>query len=140
VPPAGLCVDELRLEPLGPEHNERDHAAWSPSVEHIRATPGFEGRNWPPDDMSLAENLADLEAHAADFAARRGFTYTVLRGETADVIGCVYVYPARDGTHDAVVRSWVRATDAELDAVLLRAMREWLERDWPFTAVEYAPR
>jgi hypothetical protein len=25
----------------------------------------------------LAENLGDLERHAADFAARSGFTYTV---------------------------------------------------------------
>lgn len=76
------------LRPLGPEHNERDHAAWSSSIDHIRATPGFAERSWP-HPMSLAENLADLEAHARDFAERKGFTYTVLDPATNDVLGCV---------------------------------------------------
>src|SRR6202035_1800822 len=50
----------LRLELLGPQHNEADHAAWTSSIEHIRSTPGFEG-DWPPTaGMTLAENLADL--------------------------------------------------------------------------------
>ena len=70
--------------PLGPEHNARDHAAWSSSIDHIRATPGF--ADWPwPHPMTLAENLADLEAHARDFAERSGFTYAVLDPETAAV-------------------------------------------------------
>jgi hypothetical protein len=34
--------------------------------------------------MSLAENLRDLEHHAQDFIARRGFTYTVLRTATGE--------------------------------------------------------
>ena len=37
----------FRLEPLEPEHNERDHDAWMSSIDHIRATPGFgQGRGW----------------------------------------------------------------------------------------------
>ena len=32
----------------------------------------------------------------------------------------------------AVVRSWVRADHAALDPVLYRAVRSWLDRDWPF--------
>jgi hypothetical protein len=31
----------LRLEPLGPQHNQSDHAAWMSSIEHIRSTPGY---------------------------------------------------------------------------------------------------
>ena len=41
---------------------------------------------------------------------------------------------------NAVVRSWVRADQAALDPVLYRAVRAWLERDWPFDSIEYAPR
>src|SRR5205807_2303778 len=100
--PNGLVTDEFRLEPLGPEHNERDYAAWTNSVDHIRATPGFE-RGWPRD-MTLEENRTDLERHATDFRERRGFTYTVLDPDAGDdVIGCVYIYPSREGTHDARV-------------------------------------
>jgi hypothetical protein len=40
----------------------------------------------------------------------------------------------------AVVSSWVRADRAALDPVLYHAVRAWLERDWPFHAIECARR
>ncbi len=101
-PPRGLAADQFLLEPLGPEHNEADHEAWSSSIEHIRATPGYPDGRWPRP-MSLEENRADLERHARDFAARSGFTYTVLDPSDRDVIGCVYIYPDKKGDDDAVV-------------------------------------
>ncbi|MEV6955803.1 N-acetyltransferase [Streptomyces sp. NPDC051183] len=139
--PGGLEADGFRLEPLGPEHNERDLAAWSGSIAHIRATPGFL-RSWPPlEGMSAEENLADLVRHARDFADRRGFTYSVLEGE-ADVIGCLYVYPAKEEPGRVHVSSWVRADRAHLDAPLYEAVSRWLREEWPFDAdrVDYAPR
>jgi hypothetical protein len=27
-PPTSLVTDQFRLEPLGPQHNQADHAAW----------------------------------------------------------------------------------------------------------------
>jgi hypothetical protein len=137
-PPRGLETPEFRLEPLGPEHNERDHAAWSSSIEHIRASPGYAVDDSWPRPMTLAENRADLERHARDFGARTGFTYTVLDAGD-DVIGCVYVYPAKDGVHDASVQSWVRVSRAELDPVLRDAVAEWLESAWPFQRPLYDP-
>ncbi|HUZ51034.1 MAG TPA: hypothetical protein VMU94_00685 [Streptosporangiaceae bacterium] len=92
-------------------------------MDHIRATPGFPGTGWL-HEMSLADNLRDLERHAQDFAERRGFTYTVLSIGAHDVIGGVYIYPPRDespgsaGERKALVRSWVRADHAALDPVL----------------------
>lgn len=133
--PSSLAADGFRLEPLRVEHNEADHRAWMSSIDHIRATPGFEARSWPAE-MSLDENAADLRAHTADHLARRGFTYTVL-DERDDVIGCVYIYPDEDGRADAHVRSWVRADRAELDLPLRRTVEDWLARDWPFTDVRY---
>jgi hypothetical protein len=139
--PRGLSADAFRLVPLGPEHNERDHAAWTSSIEHIRATPGFAGQPWPPPEgMTLERNRADLERHARDFAERKGFTYTVLEPDADDVLGCVYIYPARDEEHDADVRSWVRASAAQLDAPLHAAVAAWLSERWPFERVAYAPR
>jgi hypothetical protein len=126
---------------LGPEHNASDHAAWSASIDHIRATPGFHGHDWPPvEGMPLAENLADLERHARDFAERVGFTYTVLARDGDDVLGCVYIYPSRDERYDADVRSWVRADVAELDEELHAAVRRWLADAWPFASPDYAAR
>ncbi len=132
-PPSTLVTDQFRLEPLGPQHNEADHAAWMASIDHIRVTPGFEDGTWPPrDGMSLEENRADLQRHAADFTQRIGFTYTVLDRVEGDVIGCVYVYPSRSAEHDVTVQSWVRADQADLDRPLAAAIDHWLSAEWPW--------
>jgi hypothetical protein len=144
--PSELVTADFRLVPLGPCHNASDHAAWTSSINHIRATPGFEGRSWPPEGgMSLAQNLADLENHATEFAERVAFTYTVLAPTTGEVIGCVYLKPPHEKPPhgqgvDVEVLSWVRADRAHLDTPLYRAVRTWLDTAWPFTAVEYAAR
>jgi hypothetical protein len=139
--PRGFVDDAFVLEPLGAQHNDADYAAWTTSIDHIRATPGFAERSWPRV-MTVDENLGDLERHAEDFAARTGFTYTVLDPLDGVVIGCVYIYPARGegDTIDASVRSWVQATSADLDVPLWRAVTDWLRRDWPFEHVDYAAR
>ena len=117
-PPLRLVTPLFELEPLGPEHNDEDYAAWTSSIEHIRASPDFPDGNWP-HEMSPEENLADLERHARDFATGRGFTYTVREPGGGRVIGCVYIYPGD-------VRSWVVADRAELDEPLREAVRQWL--------------
>ena len=127
--PARLVTPDFVLEPLGPQHNERDYAAWNSSMEHILATPGLveadDEHPWP-HPMTLGQNLDDLVGHAEDFAARRGFTYTVLDPSGTDVIGCLYIYPTRDEEHDVRVKSWVTAACAELDPTVWRAVSDWL--------------
>jgi len=153
VVPRPLAGPDFWLEPLGPQHNEDDYRAWTSSIAHIRATPGFEGRSWPVPDMTLEENLGDLERHAADFAGRSGFTYTVHATGSDEVIGCVYIYPDTSGAavdasdaseasdaSVADVRSWVSADRASLDVALYEAVSEWLRSAWPFTTVSYATR
>lgn len=131
-PPTSLVGERFVLEPLGPQHNEADHAAWTSSIEHIRATPGYPDGGWPPrDGMSLEANLADLRRHAEDFAARKGFTFTVLDPVDDEVLGCVYLYPP-EGVGDVIVQSWVRADRAELDEPLADAVAAWLHAEWPW--------
>jgi hypothetical protein len=137
--PSGLETSEFVLEPLGPEHNEQDYSAWTSSLDHIATTPGFSGGSWP-HEMTSDENRSDLQRHADDFRNRTGFTYTVLDPATRAVIGCVYIYPARDTGDAARVSSWVRESHAHLDAPLWRTVSEWLATAWPFGSVEYAPR
>ena len=137
--PHGLETFEFFLEPLDPQHNEKDYAAWTSSMEHIAATPGYPDGSWPRE-MTLDENRADLQRHADDFRNRKGFTYTVLDHASRDVIGCVYIYPPTDSDHDACALSWVRESHAHLDTPLWRAVSEWFETDWPFANVEYASR
>ena len=137
--PLLLETPDFVLEPLGPQHNDSDYAAWTSSMDHIAATPGFPWGSWP-HEMSSDENRADLVRHAEDFRTRKGFTYTVLDPSSRDVIGCLYIYPARDAGYDAQARSWVSASHAQLDTALWRAVSEWLAAEWPFSSVQYAPR
>lgn len=136
--PDGYSSTEFRLEPLGPQHNQRDHDAWMSSIDHIRSTPGFseqEEPNWPVA-MTLEENLEDLVRHAREFEERKGFTYSMLDGD--DVIGCIYIYPDRSGRHDALVSSWVRESRVALDAPAREALAAWIDEVWPFTDAHYA--
>jgi hypothetical protein len=131
-PPRSLITEQFVLEPLGPQHNEADHAAWTSSIEHIRATPGYSDGGWPPiEGMSLEANLADLRRHAADFVSGKGFTFTVLDPVDGKVIGCVYLYPP-EGEGDVIVQSWVRADRSELDEPLAEAVAAWVADEWPW--------
>jgi hypothetical protein len=140
-PPTSLLDDRFRLEPLGPQHNLADHAAWTSSIEHIRSTPGYPDGNWPPlDGMTLERNLQDLHRHADDFTRRVGFTFTVLDPADDDVIGCGYVYPSASEEWDGTVQSWGRASKADLDVPLADAVARWLATDWPWDRVDRCGR
>jgi hypothetical protein len=139
VVPRSLETPLFRLEPLGPQHNEADYAAWTSSLDHIRRTPGYPDGRWP-DDRSLDDNLRDLRRHADDFEHRRGFTYTVLAPATGDVIGCVYIYPDRGAPGRTRVQSWVRSSVVDLDVPLWHAVSDWLRVIWPFEDVSYDAR
>ena len=140
-PPTALVTDDFRLEPLGPQHNRADLAAWMSSIEHIRRTPGYPDGDWPPvAGMSLEENEADLRRHAGDFASGSGFTFTVLDPADDDVIGCVYLYPSHSAQWDVTVQSWVRADRAHLDRPLADAVAQWLAAEWPWQRVDRCGR
>ena len=66
-PPRELELPEFHLAPLGAQHNESDHAAWTSSIAHIRATPGFESWGWPPvEGMSLDANSDSVYWYEGD--------------------------------------------------------------------------
>jgi hypothetical protein len=140
-PPTSLVTDRFRLEPLGPQHNDADHAAWMSSIGHIRATAGYPDGNWPPPSgMPLEENLSDLRRHADDFTKRAGFTFTVLDPADDDVIGCVYLYPSTSPEYDVTIQSWVRADRAALDVALADAVANWVATDWPWERLDRCGR
>ena len=140
IPPVPLATERFRFEVLGPEHNEEDHTAWTQSIEHIKASPGFAGRQWPHAVETPAENLASLHRHRDDYDLMRGFAYAVRNPADGHYVGCVYFYPPRTEEFDVDVRSWVRLESADLDKPLHDEVTQWLADCWPWLHPDYARR
>lgn len=104
-------------------------------VEHRARTwdPGLPGWRLASGGRHVAgAQPRGLTRHAADFEARKGFTFTVLDPGSGEVIGCVYLYPTSSPEHDVEVQSWVTASRAELDGPLADAVAAWLVAEWPW--------
>lgn len=139
-PPVALIAPGFRLEPLGPQHNRADLTAWTSSIDHIRSMPGYPYGQWPPrEGLTPAQNLRDLERHAADFEARRGFTFTVL-DPAEQVVGCVYFYPSDDRNFEMEVRFWVVKDRPGLAEQVADTVAEWLLEEWPWRLVKWRGR
>ena len=97
---------------------------------------------WPAETLSLEQDLIDLAWHQKEFQRRRSFAYTVVNHAETQVQGSVYVNPTPKRGHDAVVYFWVRQSELGkgLDARLSAAVRNWIEKEWPFKQVAYPGR
>lgn len=147
-PSAGFVGDGFVVRPLRPADVALDHAAVMASREflyHWEQAPPY-----PPEDFSMADDLADLERIDAAHRAGRRFTYTVMNADETQALGCVYLLAgddpmyraaevsSRDGTDlasvDVTVWFWVRpATWADgFERTLLAAVLAWLRDEWRF--------
>ncbi len=115
VVPTELRSTSFRLEPLGPDHNARDHEAWMSSIAHLQTTPGFKDWGWPPDEgFTLERNLADLVEHADEFERRVAFAYSVLDPDSDGSSGASTSTPAtgmaRPTSDPGFVPMWLSST------------------------------
>ena len=149
--PALLRTDEFVLRPLTTAHVNLDYAALMVSTEMLRL---WSGTSWPTDDFTLEENWEDLAMHDREHQERVAFTYTVLTPDETECLGCVYITPLTNSValnpkvltdiapDTAVVGFWVkqpRLAD-HLDERLLAVLRDWLAREWLFSAVYFSAR
>ncbi len=137
VPPV-LETEHFRLRMLSVDDVHKDYEAVMETQAHFHSL----GYDWPRDGFTLAENLADLEAHQREFLAREAFAYTVVSLDESRVLGCVYINPVESADADARVRMWVRTSefDKGLDPIIFREVKKWMETSWPFTRVTYPDR
>jgi len=137
VPPS-LETSRFRLRMLSVGDVEKDYEAVIESRGLLHST----GSSWPREGFTIEENLADLERHQQEFLDRKAFAYTVVSLAEDRVLGCVYINPVEHDEADAQVFMWVRQSeyDKGLDAVLFKAVRDWLDSSWPFRVVIYPGR
>jgi predicted Zn-dependent protease with MMP-like domain/RimJ/RimL family protein N-acetyltransferase len=149
--PAGFQTRRLFLEPLRPDHGQRDFEAVMESREQLRL---WSGQEWPSDDFTLAENLQDLQRHWEEHQKRIAFSYTVLDPLRQVCLGCVYMRPLDEllpanprqlagvAEDETLVRFWVRTSllQGNLQGHLLRALIQWLNSQWSFSRVLFETR
>jgi len=146
--PAGVAApqekrtDCLYLRPLRATDVELDYEAVMSSAEMLRR---WSQSDWPVDDFTLAQNLADLQRHEREHIERKAFTFTVLNPQGTQCLGCVYIVPVRpeeiplceDAAYAADVGFWVRESElaSALDRHLLETLRDWFQAEWAFDRV-----
>ena len=131
--PATLEHEQFRLRMLTVDDVVKDFDAICDRVDR-------NGESKPPFVMTVAEDLVDLGWHQREFKMRRSFAYTLVAPDESQVLGCAYINPSE--THDARVWMWVRrgAWEKGLDPIVEAALREWLERVWPFKRIDWGDR
>jgi len=131
--PAGLRHPEFRLRMLAATDAAADYEAVMESQARLRAG---SPHGWPRPGFTLAENLADLRRHEAEFHERIAFAYTMLNPAGDRVLGCVYINPSERAGAD--VYMWVRdSCHGPLTGTLFHAVDEWLATSWPFEQINY---
>ena len=137
-PPTSLETQRVLLEPLGPEHTERDFAALTGSAEHLRDTLRWDG--WPPDGFLIEQNREDLVRHREEFDAHEAYAYTVLEPDGETCVGCVYLVPSdaelaeEAGAEPALLCFYWVVSDglaSDLDRHLVDELLAWFEESWP---------
>jgi hypothetical protein len=143
--PITIRTDRILLRPLRTTDVELDYAAVMASAAHLRR---WSDSEWPADNFTLAENLADLQRHQDEHERGEAYTFTVLSPDAARCLGCVYFYPLSTPMQSlclasaaaVAVRFWARTDElaGDLDRHLLATLRGWLADEWVFDCIVYS--
>ncbi len=135
--PLTLETDLFKLKKLTPDYAELDYDAVMSSKENLRNVFSIND-DWPAENMTLNDNIKDLQRHEQDFDKRTGFTYTVLNHDESQCLGCVYIYRTITD-YNAVVFFWVRDSELknELDKKLFAALKKWLNEKWSLERIAF---
>ena len=137
--PKSLKSNLFLLEVLSPEVAEIDYDAVMSSRVRLRSVFG-KSTEWPSDNLSLEDNINDLEKHKKEFEERVAFAYTVLDLSRENCLGCVYIDPGKKSNFDCEIYLWVRDSHINLDSELYNTVKFWIESNWPFKQIVFPGR
>ncbi|MGE5631971.1 MAG: GNAT family N-acetyltransferase [Caulobacteraceae bacterium] len=143
VVPEILETERLRLRMLTIGDVVKDYEAVMTSREHLRSLLNPEDKDtWPEDNMTIEEDLRDLERHQREFLTRKAFAYTVVSLDEGTCLGCVYINPSHVEEYDAAVYLWARQSELQngLEEYLYHVVQEWVKNRWLFQRAAYPGR
>ena len=139
--PEELLTERYQIRPITIHDVVKDYDAVMSSREHLWEMFG-EQWGWPPEDLTLEQDLIDLGWHQKEFQLRSSFDFAVISLDEARLLGCVYVDPPTKTGFDAEVYLWVRQSElaSGLDAHLFQTVKDWMREKWPFERIAYPGR
>jgi len=139
--PDTLENEYFRIRMLTINDVVKDYDAVMTSLDHLQGIFGPKSK-WPTKDLTLEQDLIDLGWHQKEFQRRSSFTYTVVRLDESEVIGCIYIFPTNKGDYNAEITMWVRSSVLEegLDSILFNTVKQWINEEWPFNKAAYPGR
>ena len=139
--PEKLETDLFIIRKITKDDAEKDYEAVMSSRQHLISL-GDEGDTWPEENMTIEENIEDLERHEKDFKNRKAFVYTVMSLDETLCLGSVYIYPTKEKNFDAQIYYWTRMSEIKngLEEYLFNVVKVWIREKWTFKAVVYPGR
>ena len=139
--PKLLETEAFRIRPLTIHDVVKDYDAVMTNREHLWDLFGASW-GWPPEDLTLEQDLIDLGWHQKESQIRSSFVYAAMSPDERRMLGCIYVDPSEKEGFDAEVYFWARvdASDTDLENDLSEVVRGWISSEWPFEKVAYPGR
>ena len=133
------------LRPIRESDIDLDYPAVMGSRERLGPIYG-EVWGWPPADLTVEEDRAELRRHQDEADRNESFNYALFDDAETQLLGCCYLDPIEaidaslvpEGT-DAVVNWWVvdELVGTPVERMLAAAVPVWIAAVWPFRQVHY---
>ena len=138
--PVGFKSKSYKLVPLGPALVKVDFDAYMSSIEHLQKT--FSNGKWPHAGITMTEAMKDMDEEKERFQTRKSFAYGVLTTDGKQELGSFYLRPSNKQGFDAEASLWVTKAqfDKGFEAVLVKDMKSWIAKAWPFQKVAWPRR
>ena len=133
VVPEGFETARFRMRHITLHDVVKDYDAVMTNRDHLWSQFG-ECWGWPPEDLSLEQDLIDLAWHQKEGQIKRSFTFALLTPDESRLLGCFYLDPPEKKGYDAELYLWVRrdGVPPDLEAVVLLEVKKWVRQKWPF--------
>ncbi len=134
--PPKIETNDFIVRPITINDVVKDYDAVMSSRDHLWERFGSTW-GWPPEDLSIEQDLIDLAWHQKEAQIQSTFNYAVMSPDQAQLLGCIYIDPPSIEGTDAEVWFWARQSELlnGLESKIEDFVLVWLNESWPFTVV-----
>ncbi len=134
--PPKIETNDFIVRPITINDVVKDYDAVMSSRDHLWERFGGSW-GWPPEDLSIEQDLIDLAWHQKEAQIQSTFNYAVMSPDQSRLLGCIYIDPPSIEGTDAEVWFWARQSELlnGLESKIEDFVLGWLSEIWPFNVV-----